>query len=79
MLDKILKKIVGTKNDRELKRLSLLLGEVNNYEPIMTSLSDAELRAKTTYFREKLKTGFALDDILRRHLLWREKPPGGLF
>ena len=64
MLDKILKKIVGTKNDRELKRLSLLLGEVNNYEPIMTSLSDAELRAKTTYFREKLKTGFALDDIL---------------
>jgi preprotein translocase subunit SecA len=64
MLDKILKKIVGTKNDRELKRLSLLLGEVNNYEPIMTSLSDSELRAKTTYFREKLKTGFALDDIL---------------
>ncbi len=64
MLDKIIRKIVGTKNDRELKRLSLLLNEVNNFEPIMTSLSDAELRAKTSYFREKLNTGFSLDDIL---------------
>ena len=52
MLDKILKKIIGTKNDRELKRLSFLLNEVNNYEPVMASLSDAELRAKTPYFRE---------------------------
>ncbi len=64
MLDKILRKIVGTKNDRELKRLSVLLNEVNNYEPIMTSLTDAELRAKTSYFREKLSSAFSLDDIL---------------
>lgn len=64
MLDKILRKIIGTKNDRELKRLSVLLNEVNSFEPQMASLSDAELRAKTAYFREKLKTGFSLDDIL---------------
>ncbi|PKN77341.1 MAG: preprotein translocase subunit SecA [Deltaproteobacteria bacterium HGW-Deltaproteobacteria-10] len=64
MLGKILKIIVGTKNDRELKRLSVLLDEVNGYEPTMVSLTDAELRAKTTYFREKLSTGFTLDDIL---------------
>ena len=64
MLDNILKKIVGTKNDRELKRLGLLLIDVNSYESAMMSLSDEQLRAKTPYFREKLKGGLALDDIL---------------
>jgi preprotein translocase subunit SecA len=64
MLDNILKKIFGTKNDRELKRLSLLLREINNLEPAMTALNDEELKAKTPYFREKLKNGFSLDDIL---------------
>jgi preprotein translocase subunit SecA len=64
MLSDLLKKIVGTKNDRELKRLSLLLNEVSNFEPAMMSLTDEELRAKTPYFREKLKKGFTLDDIL---------------
>jgi len=64
MLGNILKKIVGTKNDRELKRLAILLDEVNNYEPKMMSLSDAELRNKSSYFKEKLLKGFTLDDIL---------------
>jgi len=64
MLESILKKIVGTKNDRELKRLSVLLNEINNFEPAMMSLTDEELRAKTPYFKEKLKNGFSLDDIL---------------
>ncbi|MEN6620550.1 MAG: preprotein translocase subunit SecA [Smithella sp.] len=64
MLDKILKKIIGTKNDRELKRLSVILNEVNNYESTLMALSDAELQAKTPYFREKLNNGFSLDDIL---------------
>ena len=64
MLSNILKKIVGTKNDRELKRLAILLDEVNNYEPEMMSLSDAELRNKSSYFKEKLLNGFTIDDIL---------------
>jgi preprotein translocase subunit SecA len=64
MLNTILKKIVGTKNDRELKRLSVLLNEVNGFESTMMSLSDAQLKAKTNYFREKLNNGFSLDDIL---------------
>jgi len=64
MLESILKKIVGTKNDRELKRLSLLLNEVNNFEPTMMSLTDEELQAKTPYFKEKLKNSFSVDDIL---------------
>ncbi len=64
MLEAILKKIIGTKNDRELKRLSLLLDEVNGFETTMMALSDAELQAKTPYFKEKLKNGLTLDDIL---------------
>ena len=64
MFETILKKIIGTKNDRDLKRLSVLLDEVNQFEPAIMSLSDAELQAKTPYFREKLKNGATLEDIL---------------
>jgi preprotein translocase subunit SecA len=64
MLDNILKKIFGTKNDRELKRLTPLLNDINNLEPAMMALSDEELKAKTPYFKERLKNGFSLDDIL---------------
>ncbi|MEN6637623.1 MAG: preprotein translocase subunit SecA [Smithella sp.] len=64
MLNAILKKIVGTKNDRELKRLSILLNEVNRFETEMMSLSDAQLKEKTPYFKQKLAGGLTLDDIL---------------
>jgi preprotein translocase subunit SecA len=64
MLGTILKKIVGTKNDRELKRLSILLNEVNGFETNLMSLSDAQLKEKTPYFKEKLKSGLTLDDVL---------------
>ncbi|MFO7569654.1 MAG: preprotein translocase subunit SecA [Smithellaceae bacterium] len=64
MLDALLKKVIGTKNDRELKRLSLILDEVNQFEPQMMSLTDTELSAKTAYFKDKLADGFSLDDIL---------------
>ena len=64
MLDAILKKIVGTKNDRELKRLAILLNEVNGFETELMLLSDLQLKEKTPYFKEKLKNGLTLDDIL---------------
>ena len=64
MIELILKKIVGTKNDRELKRYSLILDEVNNFESMMMSLSDEDLQAKTPYFRDKLNKGLNLDNIL---------------
>ncbi|MHB8769814.1 MAG: preprotein translocase subunit SecA [Syntrophales bacterium] len=63
MLHAILKKIVGSKNDRELKRLSLILDEINALEPAMRAASDEELRAKTPQFREKLAQGAELEDI----------------
>jgi len=64
MIEYILKKIIGTKNDRELRRYSIVLDEVNALEPAMMSLSDDELRAKTQYFKEQLKSGLTMDDIL---------------
>ena len=64
MLGSLLGKVIGSKNDRELKRLSFILDEVNDLEPIMMSLGDAELGAKTPYFKEQLANGAEIDDIL---------------
>ena len=64
MLGSLLGKVIGSKNDRELKRLSFILDEVNDLEPAMMDLSDGELKAKTPYFKERLASGAELDDIL---------------
>jgi preprotein translocase subunit SecA len=64
MLDQILKKIIGSKNDRELKRLWARVQEINVLEPGIKALSDDELRAKTPYLKEKLAAGATVDDIL---------------
>src|SRR5437867_5243725 len=64
LLDTLLAKVVGTQNERELKRLRPIVAEVNAFEPSIQSLSDAELRAKTAEFREKIDQGAALDDLL---------------
>jgi preprotein translocase subunit SecA len=63
MLETILKKVIGSKNDRELKRYALLLDEINDLEPAMMAASDAELRAKTDVFRQKLNHGTEMADI----------------
>ena len=57
-------KIFGTYSDRELKRIMPIVKEINAYEEEISSLSDTELKAKTPYFRELLKNGKTLDDIL---------------
>ena len=64
MINAILRKIVGSKNDRELKRLGFLLEEINDLEPAFMALSDAELAAKTPYFKEKIANGASCDDLL---------------
>jgi len=64
MLNYILKKIVGTQNDREIKRLTVIMNEVSKQEPLIESLTDSELRAKTPYFKDKLAGGASLDDLL---------------
>lgn len=60
----ILKKIFGTKNERELKRLIDYVDEINRIEPVISQLSDDQLRGKTEEFKRRLESGETLDDIL---------------
>ena len=64
MIGTIVKKIVGSKNDRELKRLQQSVEQINALEPQVKGLSDAALTAKTVEFRERLQQGATLDDLL---------------
>lgn len=59
-----LKKIFGTKNERELKRMRPIVARVNELEEQMMKLSDEELRGLTPRFRERLYNGETLDSIL---------------
>jgi preprotein translocase subunit SecA len=60
----IIKKIVGTKNERDLKRIGPLIEAVNAKEEEYQQLSEEELKAKTPEFRHRLQNGEDLDDIL---------------
>jgi preprotein translocase subunit SecA len=64
MFGKLLKKVVGSKNDRELNRLWPLIDQINALEPKMAALSDADLAGHTPAFRERLQAGETLDDLL---------------
>jgi preprotein translocase subunit SecA len=64
MLNTLLAKIIGTQNERELKRLAPLVAHINSLEPAVRALTDAELRAKTAEFRERLARGATLDELL---------------
>ena len=60
----LLKKIFGTKNDRELKRIRPLVERINELEARMKGLDDDGLRAMTARFKERVAKGEPLDDIL---------------
>jgi preprotein translocase subunit SecA len=60
----VVKKIVGTKNDRELRRIRPMVEQINSLEPSVQKLSDAELRAKTGEFRGRIDRGESLDSLL---------------
>src|ERR1700730_17050508 len=64
MLDPILAKIFGTKNEREIKTLRPIIAAINDLEPQMQQLSDAELSQKTQEFKQRLANGETLDDLL---------------
>ena len=64
MLTWALKKILGTSHEREIKKLKPYVEEINKLESTLSKLSDAELKAKTAEFKEKLDNGATLDDIM---------------
>lgn len=64
MITKLLTKVVGSRNDRTLRRLRKIVKEINNFEPALTALSDDELKAKTIEFRQRIEQGESLDQLL---------------
>jgi preprotein translocase subunit SecA len=60
----VLKKVFGTKQDRDMKALRPLLKEINSFESQMAKLSDEELQAQTPKLRELLNNGSTINDIL---------------
>ncbi|MBO6061220.1 MAG: preprotein translocase subunit SecA, partial [Clostridia bacterium] len=57
-------KLLGRTSEQQVKKLMPQVNKINALEPAMKKLSDSELRAKTAEFRERLKAGETLDDLL---------------
>ena len=64
MIGQLLAKVIGTQNQRDLKRLSPRVAEIIALEPQIQPLTDDQLRDKTTEFRARLTEGESLDDLL---------------
>src|SRR5256712_12296725 len=64
MIDAILRKIFGTKHERDVKRMMPTVEATNALEPSVQALGDAELRAKTDEFRKRLEAGESVDALL---------------
>ncbi len=64
MIDAVLAKLFGTKNDREMKKIRPIVERINALEPAMQALSDEELAGMTAAFKERLAQGASTDDLL---------------
>ncbi len=64
MITQLITKIIGSRNDRYLKQLRKVVNEINKLEPQIQALSDAELKAKTAEFKERIAAGESLDSLL---------------
>src|ERR1039457_2664526 len=64
MFGAIIKKIIGSKNERELKKLWPIVEQIGAFEPAMEKLSDDQLRSKTAQFKERFAKGELLDSLL---------------
>ena len=64
MLSKIVGSVIGTKNDRELKRMRRVVSKINAHEAEVQALSDEQLQQKTEAFKARFQKGESLDDLL---------------
>src|ERR687884_1328086 len=64
MVSTLLRKVFGSKNDRELKRIQPLIDQINQCEAALTALSLDELQAQTTLLRQRLAQGAPLDSLI---------------
>ncbi|HEY5599638.1 MAG TPA: preprotein translocase subunit SecA, partial [Candidatus Manganitrophaceae bacterium] len=68
MLGTLFKKVIGSRNDREIKRLWPMVLQVNPYEAALSRLSDQALREKTEAFRKQLAEGSPTDEELSERM-----------
>ncbi len=64
MIGNLFRKVFGSKNSRELKRMGKLVSQINAFEESVKPLSDEQLKAKTAEFRQRLSDGASLDSLL---------------
>ncbi|MGY8761703.1 MAG: preprotein translocase subunit SecA, partial [Nitrospinaceae bacterium] len=64
MVMSILRKFFGSRNDREIRRIQIIVDQINLLENSMKKLGDDELRSKTDDFKSRIKEGLSLDEIL---------------
>ncbi|PNU19505.1 preprotein translocase subunit SecA [Geothermobacter hydrogeniphilus] len=64
MIGALVKKVVGSKNERTIKRMQPQVDLINSLEPRMQALDDEQLRGKTAEFKQRLEQGEPLDDLL---------------
>jgi preprotein translocase subunit SecA len=64
MFNKVIRKVFGSKNKREIKRMGKLVDKVNLLEDELSALSDDQLKAKTAEFRQRLLTGQTLESLI---------------
>src|SRR5438128_7786892 len=64
MLDTLVKRFVGSRNDREIKKIQPLVAKINDLEPRVSSLTDEQLHAKTAEFKQRFENGESLEDLL---------------
>ena len=60
----IAEKLFGTHSERELKRINPIVDKIEALDPVMTAMTDDELKNQTVVFKERLANGETLDDIL---------------
>ena len=64
MFSWIIKKIIGSKNERELKNLTPTIQQINDIEKEYQTYSDTQIRSLTEDFKKRLNEGASLDDIM---------------
>ncbi|MEK6681296.1 MAG: preprotein translocase subunit SecA, partial [Nitrospirota bacterium] len=64
MIGALIKKVIGTKNDRELKRIQPMMERISALEPEISALNNEQLKAKTAEFKQRVSSGETVDDLL---------------
>ncbi|MBI4013541.1 MAG: preprotein translocase subunit SecA, partial [Candidatus Rokubacteria bacterium] len=64
MIEFVLRKLLGSKHDRDIRRLRPMVAAVNALEPELSGLPDADLRPRADDFRKRIQDGEELDELL---------------